>query len=207
MRLSSTSLALAFAVALAGCAATAPLNPAFQLTGLIELPAESSNLIRLPATLRYTVPATDRAADGHGQQFYVVAGAYRPYKYNQAGTFYLGEQPAIVERQPAASGTAGTVLRVGGIWIPVNPAAAPKLFILPDYYMPLPGNAPIPDKMTASNLGDFQHETGRAGGAIADVFALLGDAHVPQELAFVTGDITDREAVRRIRAAFASGRM
>jgi len=234
MRSSSIPLALTFALALAlaGCASTMPLNPDFQLTGLIELPFDSSGAVRLPATMRYTVPATDRAAGGNGQQFYLVAGAYHLYKYNQSGTFYLGEQPSIVERKPA--GTAGTVLRIGGIWIPTNPAAAPKLFILPAYYKPLADNAPVPANMTASNLADFRHDealptgnpvtatygmavvpatirtltplqAGLAGGAIAGVFALLSDPQAPREMSFVTGDITDREMVRQIRTAFGSG--
>ena len=230
MRLSPISLVLA--LALAGCAAKAPLNPASQVTGLIELPVESSRSIHLPAAMQYTVPGTASDAGGNGKQFSLIAGNYRPYKYNQAGTFYLGEQPAIVERNPAAPGAVGTFLRIGGIWIPADPAAAPKLFILPEYYTQLDDGAPVPQKMTATNLAGFRHEVppavrtpiivvpavvpgtarlitplqaGLIGAVAGGVFALINGPDAPRELAFVTSAIDDPAAVRQIRSAFAPG--
>jgi len=219
-----------FTLALVGCAA-APHAPESQLTGLIELPTGMSQAIRLPAPLHYTGPAKRHAAGGKAPQFHLVAGTYRPYKYNRAGTFYLGEQPAIVEQAPADPGSAGTVLRIGGIWIPADPATAPKLFIVPEYYKRLADGAPLPREMSRADLAEFRHEppahierpiiyipvvvpgtlraisplqAGLAAGAIAGVLALLNEPGAPHELVFATGDIADPDSVRQIRTAFAS---
>jgi len=231
MRLSSIPFVLA--LALAGCA-SAPQNPPSQVTGLIELPVESSRSIQLPATMHYTAQATTGSAAGHTKQFSLIAGNYRPYKYNGAGTFYLGEQPAIVERNPAAPGAVGTFLRIGGIWIPSDPAAAPKLFILADYYKQLDDRAPVPQKMTAANLAEFRRQDARpaappppavyvptavntvlgvltplqgvaVAGVVGGVYTLLGEPGASQEIVFATDEIGDPAAVRQIRGAFAPG--
>jgi hypothetical protein len=228
-----SSILPALALALAGCTSAPPV-PESHLTGLIELPAETGQGFRLPKTLRYTAPATGYAAGSKDKQFYLVAGTYRPYKYNQSGTFYIGEQPAIVERKLASTGAAGTILRIGGIWIPADPAAAPKLFIVPDYYKQLADSAPIPVEMRAANLAEFRHQSrtnpngdpamvmpmpvvaaiktltplqaGLAAGALTGVFLLLNEPGASHELAFATGDIADPDSVRQIRTAFASTR-
>jgi len=233
MRLSLLSLALT--LALAGCATPMPPTPASQASGLIELPVETSRSIQLPAPMHYTVPATDRTAGASGKQFDLVAGTYRMYKYNQAGTFYLGEQPAVVERNPGARGAAGTFLRIGGIWIPSDPTAAPKLFILSDYYKRLPDGAPVPQKMTVANLAEYRQrdtrviappspavyvptaiqtalgvftplQAGLVAGAVGGVFALIQEPGAANELVFATDGIADPAAVRQIRASFAPGR-
>ena len=219
---------LALTLALAGCAST-PHAPESQLTGLIEMPVETSQTIRLPAPLRYTAPAAGRAGS-KDRQFYLVAGTYRPYKYNQSGTFYLGEQPAVVEWKLAATGKAGTLLRIGGVWIPADPATAPKLFIVSDYYKPLADGVPAPEKMSVANLAEFRHRpvantqpvpfvyipvtipgalgtispvhAGLTAAAITGVLVLLHEPGASRELVFVTGEIADPDAVRQIRAAF-----
>ena len=222
----SLPIFLALTLALAGCASTPRVSES-QLTGLIELPVGTSQAIPLPAPLHYTVPADGRA--GNGRQFHLVAGTYRPYKYNQAGTFYLGEQPAVVERKPAAPGPAGTVLRIGGIWIPSNPALAPKLFIVPDYYKQLPDGAPVPDRMRVADLAEFRHQpvvngqpgliyipatipgtlkvisplhAGLAAAAITGVLVLLNEPGASHELVFAAGEIADPASVRQLRTAF-----
>ena len=216
----------ALTLALAGCA-SAPRTPESQLTGLIELPVGTSQAIRLPTALHYTVPATGQA--GSDRQCHLLAGTYRPYKYNQSGTFYLGEQPAVVERKPAAPGAAGTVLRIGGIWIPSDPALAPKLFIVSDYYKQLPEGAPVPDKMRVADLAEFRHRpvvnsnagliyipatipgtlkvisplhAGLAAAAVTGVLALLNEPGAPRELAFAGGEIADAASARQLRTAF-----
>lgn len=221
---------LALTLALAGCAST-PHAPESQLTGLIELPVESSQTVRLTAPLRYTVPAAG-SFGGNDQQFYLVAGTYRPYKYNEAGTFYLGEQPAVVERRLSGPAETGTLLRIGGIWIPADPAAAPKLFIVSDYYKPLADGMPLPEKMSVANLAEFRRQpvahtqpgrftyipagipaavrtftpiqAGLAGAAITGVMILLSEPAASRELVFAGGEIADPESVKQVRTAFPS---
>lgn len=205
-------------VILSSCGSLPPVTP------------EVSELTAPASARSFTLPSmvtVETARPGWGilrdsLRLSLLPGRYTAVKENSLGTFYVGENYSLWEVRDSLPISPRNSVHRGGIWIPADPHAAPRVFYYLSQFRPIPdGAAPTVHTYQAANVSPANaadevavRQAGLSGasplaaglgGAVAGgmIEALTADARA--RLYFATGDLTDLEGGARIKAAAVAG--
>jgi hypothetical protein len=204
------------ALLLAGCASQ---PPASELVDLVQVASKQSFVLSTPVIVD-TEKAGKISYMGRHLSMTLLPGKYTAVKKNSLGTFYAGESLSMLELVEAGSKKIRRFGHRGGIWIPSDTAAVPRLFtyiigmqLYPDDVVIPNGSTSVTDmtSMTVADILDQQRvvngtnpmAAGLAGGVAVGTIAVISNSlsdymemrdKVPDHAAAMLRDMTNTRA-------------